>query len=84
MPGQGTRSHMPQLKISHIAMKISYAAAKNQYSQRNKQIFFKKDFSAQGILNPESSMLTTDIDAEVLRRDVVNKSERTNVYANYC
>jgi len=52
MPSQGTRSHMPQLKILHIAMKIPYAAAKNRYSQRNKQIFFKKDFSAQGILNP--------------------------------
>ena len=52
MPSQETRSHMPQLKISHIAMKIPYAAAKNRYSQRNKQIFFKKDFSDQGILNP--------------------------------
>ena len=52
MPAQGTRSHMPQLKSSHIAMKISHTAAKNQYSQRNKQIFFKKDFSAQGILKP--------------------------------
>ncbi|TEA30634.1 hypothetical protein DBR06_SOUSAS4110079, partial [Sousa chinensis] len=28
IPGQGTRSHMPQLKIPHAVMKIPHAAAK--------------------------------------------------------
>ena len=35
IPGQGTRSHMPQLKILHAAMKIKdpRAAAKTWHSQ---------------------------------------------------
>ena len=36
IPGQGTRSHMPQLKIPHAAMKIPHAATKIRCSQINK------------------------------------------------
>ena len=35
IPGQGTRSHMPQLKILRPVTKIPCAAAKTQHSQRN-------------------------------------------------
>ena len=43
IPVQGTRSHMPQLKILHSATKILHATTKTQHSQINKYIFFKKD-----------------------------------------
>ena len=41
IPGQGTRSHMLQLKILNVAMKSSCASAKTQHSQ-NKLILKKK------------------------------------------
>ena len=39
IPGQGTRSHMPQLKILQVSMKIPHATTKTRHSQIN--IFFK-------------------------------------------
>ena len=36
IPGQGTRSSMPQLKIPHVATKILWATTKTQNSQINK------------------------------------------------
>ena len=42
IPGEGTRSRMPQLKDLHAATKISRAATKTQHSQINKY-FFKKE-----------------------------------------
>ena len=36
VPGQGTRSHMPQLKILHAATKIPHATTKTRHSQINK------------------------------------------------
>ena len=36
IPGQGTRPHMPQLKIPHAATKIPRAATKTRCSQINK------------------------------------------------
>ena len=41
IPSQGTRFHMLQLKILHVAKKILHAATKTHCSQLNKQIFFK-------------------------------------------
>ena len=53
IPGQGTRSHMPQLrvhmpqlKIPHMATKILSAAAKNWHSQINKYFLKIKNKSA--------------------------------------
>ena len=47
IPGQGNRSHMPQLKkIPHAATKIQHAAMKIPRSQINtlkKNFFFKKE-----------------------------------------
>ena len=40
IPGQGTRSRMLQLNISHTAMKIPHAATKTQHGQIN--IFFER------------------------------------------
>ena len=44
IPGQGTRSHLPQLKIPsaspkipHVAMKMPLAATKIWYSQKKKK-----------------------------------------------
>ena len=49
IPGQGTRSLMPQLKILHVTTKIPHvatkilrAATKTWHSQRYKLFFFKK------------------------------------------
>ena len=39
IPGQGTRLHMPQLKIPHTTMKIPSAETKIQCSQINKFFF---------------------------------------------
>ena len=36
IPGQGTRSSMPQLKIPRVVTKILWAATKTQHSQINK------------------------------------------------
>ena len=36
IPGQGTRSHMLQLKTPHTAAKIPCATTKTQHSQINK------------------------------------------------
>ena len=36
IPGQGTRSHMPQLNTCTPQLKISYATTKTLYSQINK------------------------------------------------
>ena len=49
IPGQGTRSHMPQLKILHAAMKIKdpRAAAKTWHSQIKKKEIFQRN---RGIL----------------------------------
>ena len=30
IPGQGTRAHMPRLKISHATVKITHASTKTQ------------------------------------------------------
>ena len=35
VPGQGTRSHMPQREISHVATKIPHTSAETQSSQIN-------------------------------------------------
>ena len=42
IPGQGTRSHMPQLKMPQTATKILHAATKTRHSQINKKILKKK------------------------------------------
>ena len=48
VPGQGTRSHMRQLKIPKATTKkkkkkkVLHAASKTQHSQINKQILYKK------------------------------------------
>ena len=36
LPGQGTRSRMPQLKVPHATIKIPYAATRIQCNQINK------------------------------------------------
>ena len=36
IPGQGTRSHLPQLRVRMLQLKIPRAATKNQRSQINK------------------------------------------------
>ena len=42
-PGQGTRSHMPQLKNPHTTIKMEdHAAIKTQQSLINELIFLKK------------------------------------------
>ena len=33
IPGQGTRSHMPQLRVHMLQLKVSYAFTKTQCSQ---------------------------------------------------
>ena len=50
IPGQGTRSrmpqlgaHVPQLKIPHAATKIPRATTKTQHRQINKYFFKKKE-----------------------------------------
>ena len=50
IPGQGTRSrmpqlgaHVPQLKIPHAATKIPRATTKTQHRQINKYFFLKKE-----------------------------------------
>ena len=35
-PGQGTRSHMPQLRVRMPQLKILHAATKTQHSETNK------------------------------------------------
>ena len=42
IPGQGTRSRMPQLRIQHATTKILPAATKAWHSQINKLINIKK------------------------------------------
>ena len=42
MPGQGTRSHMPQLRVCTPELKILWATTKNQYDQISKYILNEK------------------------------------------
>ena len=42
IPGQGTRSHMPQLRVYMLQLKIQRTATKTQCRQINKHIFKKK------------------------------------------
>ena len=56
IPGQGTRSHMPQLrvrmpqlKIPHTATKIPPAATKTGCSQINKEKFFLKELLLKNV-----------------------------------
>ena len=42
IPGQGTRSHMPQLRVCMLQQRILHAAMKTQHSQKNKLIFKTK------------------------------------------
>ena len=43
-PGQGSRSHMPQLRVCMLQLKIPHAATKTQCSQLNKY-FFKREIN---------------------------------------
>ena len=43
IPGQGARSHMPQLRVCILQLKVPYAATKAQRSQINK--YFLKRIS---------------------------------------
>ena len=36
IPGQGTRSHMPQLRVHMLQLKILHAETKTWHSQKNK------------------------------------------------
>ena len=47
IPAQGTRSHMPQLRVSMLRLKILQAATKTQYNQVN-TFFFLSDLEAKG------------------------------------
>ena len=42
IPGQGTRSHMPQIRVFLLYLKIPNVATKTQYSQNKKLIFLRK------------------------------------------
>ena len=42
IPGQGTRSHMPQIRVCMLHLKIPTVATKTQYSQIKKLIFLRK------------------------------------------
>ena len=61
LPGQGTGSHMRQLKIPHAATKkkkkkkVLHAASETQHSQINKQIFKKKNLSSHSLLCSQCS-----------------------------
>ena len=45
IPGQGTRSHMPELRVQMPKLKILYATTKTMHSPINKYFFFKKEGS---------------------------------------
>jgi len=47
VPGQGTRSHMPQPGVHRPKLKILCARTKTQCSQTNKEIFFKNHLIKQ-------------------------------------
>ena len=46
IPGQGTSSHMPQLRVHVLQLKIPHAATKTQHSQINNCFFFFKELIA--------------------------------------
>ena len=45
IPSQATRSHMPQLRVCmlQLRLKILHATTKTRYSQLSKYLFFKKN-----------------------------------------
>ena len=48
IPGQGTKSHMLQLRVRMPQLKVPRATTKTQHSQINKYFFFKKHITYVG------------------------------------
>ena len=51
IPGWGTRSHMPQLRVHMPQLNVLHAATKTQCSQINKLLYFKNYDSVQIVYN---------------------------------
>lgn len=47
-PGQGTRSHLPQLRVQALWRKVPRAATESQGTHVNKYFLKKKDLKGQG------------------------------------
>ena len=74
IPGQGTRSHMPQLRVCMLQLKIPRANTKSQCSQQN--IFLKRRLFlilAYGCSEMHSDLWNMSILVRVLQRNRINK-----------